>query len=45
MRRLRRSVRRHDIFGWVDSYLRSAIEDSLEHYPMAGSYAAGAPGS
>lgn len=44
MRRLRRSVRRHDIFGWVDSYLRAAIEDSLDHYPVAGdAYAAGGP--
>ncbi len=32
MRRLRRSVRDHDIFRWVDSFLDAAIAKSLEHF-------------
>lgn len=34
MRRLRRSVREADIFWWVDSYLRAAIEKDLSAFPL-----------
>lgn len=32
MRRLRRSIRDHDIFRWVDSFLDAAIARSLDHF-------------
>ncbi len=35
MRRLRRTIRDTDIFWWVDSYLRAAIEKDLSHFPLA----------
>ena len=38
MRRLRRAVRETDIFWWVDSYLRAAIEKDLSHFPLAEDY-------
>ncbi|MFQ5994326.1 MAG: trehalose-6-phosphate synthase [Acidiferrobacterales bacterium] len=38
MRRLRRSVRDSDIFWWVDSYLRAAIEKDLSAFPLVDDY-------
>ena len=38
MRRLRRSVRDSDIFWWVDSYLRAAIEKDLRAFPLVDDY-------
>ncbi len=35
MRRLRRAIRDTDIFWWVDSFLRAAIEKDLSHFPLA----------
>ncbi|HVB48482.1 MAG TPA: trehalose-6-phosphate synthase, partial [Burkholderiales bacterium] len=35
MRRLRRSVREHDVFWWVDSFLRAAITKDLAAFPLA----------
>jgi trehalose 6-phosphate synthase len=33
MRRMRRSIRRQDVFWWVDSFLRAAISRDLRHFP------------
>jgi len=33
MRRMRRSIRKHDIFWWVDSFLRAAIAKDLSAFP------------
>ena len=33
MRGLRRSIRRNDVFGWVDSFLRAAIARDLSDFP------------
>lgn len=38
MRRLRRSIRETDIFWWVDSYLRAAIEKELSDFPILEDY-------
>lgn len=38
MRRLRQSIRRHDIFWWVDSFLGAAIAKSLESFPVVADY-------
>lgn len=38
MRRLRRIVREHDIFWWVDSYLRAAIAKDLSAFPQPADY-------
>lgn len=38
MRRLRRSIRETDIFWWVDSYLRAAIEKELSDFPLLDDY-------
>jgi trehalose 6-phosphate synthase len=34
MRALRRSIRRHDVFWWVDSFLRAAISRDLRAFPL-----------
>jgi trehalose 6-phosphate synthase/phosphatase len=34
MRRMRRSIRRQDVFWWVDSFLRAAISRDLGHFPL-----------
>lgn len=39
MHALRRSVRKHDIFWWVDSFLRASIERDLESFPLMADYA------
>ncbi|MBN1825863.1 MAG: trehalose-6-phosphate synthase [Candidatus Eisenbacteria bacterium] len=33
MRKLRRGIRKHDIFWWVDSFLRAAVARDLDDYP------------
>ena len=33
MRAMRRSIRRNDVFAWVDSFLRAAIERELRDFP------------
>jgi trehalose 6-phosphate synthase len=38
MRSLRRSVREHDIFWWVDSFLRAAIASDLSAFPVLEEY-------
>jgi trehalose 6-phosphate synthase/phosphatase len=38
MRRLRRSIREFDIFWWVDSFLRAAIEKNLRDFPIVEEY-------
>jgi trehalose 6-phosphate synthase/phosphatase len=35
MRELRRSIRKRDIFWWVDAFLRAAIAKDLSAFPMA----------
>jgi trehalose 6-phosphate synthase len=35
MRRIRRAIRRQDVFWWVDSYLRAAITQDLRAFPRA----------
>jgi trehalose 6-phosphate synthase len=34
MRALRRSIRRQDVFWWVDSFLRAAIARGLRAFPL-----------
>jgi len=34
MKKLRRKVRKFDIFWWVDSFLQSAISKNLVHFPL-----------
>ncbi|HEX9628193.1 MAG TPA: trehalose-6-phosphate synthase [Acidiferrobacterales bacterium] len=38
MRRLRKSVHDHDIFWWVDSFLRAAISKDLSAFPLPDDY-------
>lgn len=38
MRRLRRAIKETDIFWWVDSYLRAAIEKDLSDFPLLDDY-------
>jgi trehalose 6-phosphate synthase/phosphatase len=38
MRRLRRTVRRQDIFWWVDSFMRAAIDKRLTDFPVLEDY-------
>ena len=38
MKRLRRAIRETDIFWWVDSYLRAAIEKELSDFPILEEY-------
>jgi len=34
MRRLQRSIRNHDIFWWVDSFLRATFTRDLSDFPV-----------
>jgi len=43
MRKLRRSIRRYDIFWWVNSFLEAAIAKRLDHFPVMADYAPQAP--
>ena len=38
MKNLRRIVRRHDIYWWVDSFLRAAISKDLQDFPVIEDY-------
>jgi trehalose 6-phosphate synthase/phosphatase len=38
MRTLRRSVRAQDIFWWVDSFMRAAINKELRDFPVLEDY-------
>jgi len=38
MRRLRRTIREHDVFWWVDSFLRAAIAKDLSAFPQPPDY-------
>jgi trehalose 6-phosphate synthase len=38
MRRLRQSIRKQDIFWWVDSFLHAAISTHLESFPVLEDY-------
>ncbi len=38
MRRLRQSVRRQDVFWWVDSFLKAAISKDLHDFPVLDDY-------
>ena len=38
MRGLRRQVQSHDIFWWVDSFLKAAIEKDLSNFPLLDEY-------
>jgi trehalose 6-phosphate synthase len=39
MRTMRRSIRRQDVFCWVDSFLRAAIARDLSDFPAPESRA------
>ncbi len=39
MGKLRRSIRSHDIFWWVNSFLEAAIARRLDHFPVMEDYA------
>lgn len=36
MRKLRQTIRKHDIFWWVDSFLRAAVAKDLHDFPPMG---------
>jgi trehalose 6-phosphate synthase len=38
MHRMRQTIRRHDIFWWVDSFLTASIARSLENFPIVDDY-------
>jgi trehalose 6-phosphate synthase len=38
MHMLRRTIKKHDIFWWVDSFLRASIERDLESFPLMDDY-------
>ena len=38
MRRLRRNIRDQDIFWWVDSFMRAAIDKELRDFPVLEEY-------
>ena len=38
MRRMRRVIRTHDIFWWVDSFMRAAIDRQLHDFPVLDDY-------
>jgi trehalose 6-phosphate synthase len=38
MRGLRESIRRHNIFRWVDSFLRASISKRLDDFPVSDEY-------
>jgi trehalose 6-phosphate synthase/phosphatase len=38
MRRLRRNIRTQDIFWWVDSFMRAAIDKELRDFPVLEDY-------
>jgi len=38
MHRLRQTIRRRDIFWWVDSFLRASIAKSLDSFPVVADY-------
>jgi trehalose 6-phosphate synthase/phosphatase len=43
MRRMRRAIRRQDVFWWVDSFLRAAISRDLRHFPAPAGRGAADP--
>jgi trehalose 6-phosphate synthase/phosphatase len=38
MRAMRRSIRRHDVFWWVDLFLRAAFAKNLDDFPLLDDY-------
>ena len=38
MHGMRQTIRRHDIFWWVDSFLKASIAKSLESFPVVAEY-------
>ncbi len=40
MRRLRRSIRKYDVFWWVDSFLSAAFTKDLSDFPLSTDYVA-----
>jgi trehalose-6-phosphate synthase len=40
MARMRRSIREHDVFQWVDSFLRAVITKDLTAFPQPEHYVA-----
>ena len=38
MHKLRQTIRRHDIFWWVDSFLNASIAKSLDNFPVVADY-------
>lgn len=45
MRRLRRSIRKYDVFWWVDSFLRAAFTKNLIDFPLPVDYIPGSDSS
>lgn len=41
MHQLRQSIKQHDIFWWVDSFLRASIERDLSSFPVVEDYVPG----
>ena len=37
-RKLRRTVREHDIYRWLDTFLRAAAEHPLSDFPLVEDY-------
>ncbi len=38
MKRLRNNVRRQNVFWWVDSFMRAAIDQALTDFPVLNEY-------
>jgi trehalose 6-phosphate synthase len=38
MHRMRQTIRKHDIFWWVDSFLTASIAKSLDNFPVVDEY-------
>jgi len=38
MRRLRKNIRSQDVFWWVDSFMRAAIDKELRDFPVLEEY-------
>jgi hypothetical protein len=39
MRRIRRSVRQHDVYEWVDSFIHAGIAKDLSAFPLPEDFA------
>lgn len=38
MRRLRATIRKHDVYHWVNSFLQAGIDKQINSFPLAEEY-------